>query len=258
MTTKTTITRTKFQILDFEFWIKILNPKSEIQDPKPGESGAALIALLALMAIVAIAFLAAAPVIQQQIVREREKEAIARGDEIAEAIRLYAIYNGGQLPKNMDDLLKGVKIPGRTKPFMILRESAAKDPLTGRDWKLLQSNDKRLADFVRKVKDFNNGMTPSNPEPHQVFDQAAAIAISTIPDAELSEDNDAPGGEDTSSNIDAPFVGVTSRAQTRSVITFYGIERHDRWIFTPLFRGPNNNLQIIPGNKVFASPTPVR
>jgi hypothetical protein len=33
-----------------------------------------------------------------------------------------------------------------------------------------------------------------------------------------------------------PFVGVASRSRKDSVLTYYGIERHDQWIFTPLFR----------------------
>jgi hypothetical protein len=33
-----------------------------------------------------------------------------------------------------------------------------------------------------------------------------------------------------------PFVGVASRSKRESVLTFYGIEQHDQWIFTPLFR----------------------
>jgi len=39
----------------------------------------------------------------------------------------------------------------------------------------------------------------------------------------------APGGEDTSANSSGPFLGVTSRSQRNSVMTYYGIERHDEW-----------------------------
>jgi len=46
----------------------------------------------------------------------------------------------------------------------------------------------------------------------------------------------APGGEDDSASSSGPFLGVTSRSQRNSVITYYGIDRHDQWIFTPLFR----------------------
>ncbi len=251
----------RFRILDFGFWIVkaennpaeesaesvtsskgfLSNPKPEIRNPKSSDSGAALIALLALMAIIALLLLAAAPSISQQIEREKELEAIHRGDEIAEAIRLYAQFKG-TLPKNMDELLEGVQVRGRTKKLMILRESAAKDPLssTGK-WKLIQSNDfKTLANFQSKLSSYTGSTTFSNPQPQQVFDQIARGTISTVIDIKTSEETDPPGGEDDTENIDAPFVGVVSRSQTKAVMTFYGIERHDWWVFTPLFRGAGN------------------
>ena len=49
----------------------------------------------------------------------------------------------------------------------------------------------------------------------------------------------APSRDSSSSVSDdatGPFVGVASRSRRDSVLTFYGIERHDGWIFTPLFR----------------------
>jgi hypothetical protein len=33
-----------------------------------------------------------------------------------------------------------------------------------------------------------------------------------------------------------PFVGIASRSRRSSVMTYYGIEQHNQWIFTPLFR----------------------
>jgi len=46
----------------------------------------------------------------------------------------------------------------------------------------------------------------------------------------------APGGDDNSANSSGPFIGVASRSQRNSVMTYYGIDRHDGWIFTPLFK----------------------
>ena len=55
------------------------------------------------------------------------------------------------------------------------------------------------------------------------------------------------GTEDDSDDIDdddfdittenQPFIGVSSQSRSKSVIAYYGIERHSNWIFTPLFRG---------------------
>src|SRR5215212_10496648 len=55
------------------------------------ESGYTLVALLAMMTILALFAMAAAPRVQQQAQREREQEAIFRGEQVADAIRSYYI-----------------------------------------------------------------------------------------------------------------------------------------------------------------------
>ncbi|MBX3507041.1 MAG: type II secretion system protein, partial [Parvibaculum sp.] len=88
-----------------------------------------MIAVMAIMVITTVALLAAAPSIYLQIQREKEEEAIRRGEEIAEAIKQYIIHhNGTKLPESIDDLLEG--LPQGTKKRMILRPSAAIDPLS--------------------------------------------------------------------------------------------------------------------------------
>src|SRR5215207_6922290 len=70
------------------------------------ERGYALVALLALMTVLAISLMAVAPSIRQQSRRELEKEAIARGEEVAEAIRKWIHYKGTP-PTSMDELVEG-------------------------------------------------------------------------------------------------------------------------------------------------------
>ena len=60
------------------------------------KAGYTLVALLALMTILALFAAAAAPSLRQQARREREKEAIFRGEEVAEAIRLYYSYKAAR------------------------------------------------------------------------------------------------------------------------------------------------------------------
>src|SRR5712692_12117851 len=88
-----------------------------------GESGYALVALLAVISLLALFAMAAASNVRQQSQREREKEAIFRGDQVADAIRSYYRYKGSQgvnsLPTSMDQLLEG--IPRGTKKLQILR-----------------------------------------------------------------------------------------------------------------------------------------
>src|SRR3954462_428913 len=79
------------------------------------EGGYTLVALLAMMTVLALFAMAAAPSVQQQMQREREQEAIFRGEQVADAIRDYYRYRSGTiravgaqaLPTSMDQLLQG-------------------------------------------------------------------------------------------------------------------------------------------------------
>ena len=90
------------------------------------DRGYTLVALLVVMSLMALFALAAAPQVRQQAQREREKEAIFRGDQVADAIRSYYRYRGAQgvnsLPTSMEQLLEG--IPRGTKKLQILRSEA--------------------------------------------------------------------------------------------------------------------------------------
>jgi type II secretory pathway pseudopilin PulG len=196
---------------------------------------------MALMTIMALFMLAAAPSLLLDVQRAKEQEAIGRGEEIAEAIRIY-VQLRGRLPQRMEDLTEGIPRPGSTKKRMILRQSAAIDPLSSTgEWKTIQSSEiKTINEFQRKLVNYTGSNTFSNPpSPNGIFDRIAGQVISAI-NTETDEDTEPPGGEDTTQNVDGPFVAVMSRSQRKSVISYYGIERHDRWLFTPLFRGTGN------------------
>src|SRR5687768_11221656 len=121
------------------------------------ERGYTLVALMGLMTIMALFALAAAPRLNQQMQREREKDAIFRGEQVADAIRLYYKYRASQnargiagLPTSIDQLLEG--IPRGTKKLQILRLSAVRDPLSADgDWRLVGPNTQQLIDFQRNV-----------------------------------------------------------------------------------------------------------
>jgi type II secretory pathway pseudopilin PulG len=201
------------------------------------ERGYALVALLAVMAIIAIVMMSAAPRMQQQAQRELEKESIARGEEVAEAIYLYSRAMG-RLPTSMDDLVNGINPPNSVKTIYLMRRSAARDPLaTTRDgeWKLVRQNDRVFADFMLAVSKYGGGTLP----PQRIypgFGGAQQQAISGLVDLKTLDDEEPPGGEDNESNISGPFIGVVSRSRRKSVLHYYGVERHDRWVFTPLYR----------------------
>ena len=193
-----------------------------------------LIVIMAMMTLFSIALLAVAPTIQQGVQREKELEQIRRGEEVAEAIKQYVIYyKGTKLPTSMDDLLEG--LPQGTKKEQILRPSAAIDPLSSDGkWALVKPDSKTFINFGRRVQIYNNGVLPASPG--QVFDRYAlplVNIINTQSDDDLKEADEEESDATTESN---PFIGVVSQDKGSSVIAYYGIENHSKWVFTPLFR----------------------
>lgn len=200
------------------------------------ERGYTLVALMALMALMALFALAAAPSIQQQTQREREKEAIFRGEQVADAIRSYYIYKGGQgpnsLPTDIDQLLEGV--PRGTKKLQILRPEAAVDPLSqDGQWRRISPTSEEFRDFVQSLMVYSGGVAPA---PRREFASMGSLIPQLTNVLNTRSEEEVPGGENASEDTSGPFVGVASRSQRNSVITYYGIDRHDEWIFTPMFR----------------------
>jgi len=205
---------------------------------RQNETGYTLVALLALMTILALLAVAAAPSLQQQARREREKEAIFRGEEVADAIRLYYSYQqtkgisgDAALPTSIDQLLEGVSVG--TKKVQILRSFAARDPLSeSGEWHLVRPRSSELADFQRSVMLFAQNVRPPTNDP-QLKQVELLMAPPVLPTLGIASS----GG--LSSNVDdvqGPFIGVSSQNKTNSVLYYYGIDHHDGWIFTPLFR----------------------
>ncbi|HEX8338221.1 MAG TPA: hypothetical protein VF621_16000 [Pyrinomonadaceae bacterium] len=202
------------------------------------ERGYALIALLALMTLLMIAMMAAAPSIRQQSRRELELEAIARGEEVAEAIRMYiALHPTHQQPNSMDELLEGVTPAGRTKKVKVLRASAARDPLSeDGEWRTVKLRDEALIRFIRDITEYADGRTPT-----PTTDQALTALSQQLPQITglvtgLGSGSDEGSDEDSSLSSSGPFIGVTSRSRRDSIVTYYGIDRHNRWVFTPFYR----------------------
>lgn len=220
------------------------NSKSKIQNPK-SEQGFSLLSIMAMMVIFAIALLAVAPTVQTEVQREKELEAIRRGEEVAEAIRQFLLINN-RYPDSMDELLEG--LPDGTKKRMILRASAAVDPLSedGR-WKLVPIN--KMAAFTRRVQNYNNGVLPSSSNmPLNVQNQLGQF-VTTV---ELGTDDDVDGpasetDQDTFTTENTPFIGVVSQSESKSVLRYYGIGNHSKWVFTPLFRG--SGAASVPGRR---------
>jgi type II secretory pathway pseudopilin PulG len=210
---------------------------------RANEGGYTLVALIALMTLLALFAMAAAPAITQQAQREREKEAIFRGEEVADAIRVY--YNAqlrnnrpqgpAALPTDMDQLIEGVALPGKTKKLQILRVSAAHDPLSSTgEWRLVKPQSPEISDFVRNIMLFSGNVRPPTTDRQlaavELLMAPPAISITGLSSATPANSSGLP--DDST----GPFIGVSSSSKHNSVITYYGIDRHDQWVFTPIFR----------------------
>jgi type II secretory pathway pseudopilin PulG len=217
--------------------------QSAIRNRKFREGGYTLVALLALMTVMALFAMAAAPSIVQQAQREKEQEAIFRGEEVADAIRVYyrtqvngRTRNAGDnaLPTSIDDLAAGVPVVNRVKKLQVLRPSAAHDPLSANgEWVLVHPRSPEIGDFVQKIMTYTQNTPPQTNDgllAQQVNNWAPlAVAVTGLDAAPLT-------GNGLEGSNTGPFLGVSSRSKRNSVITYYGIEHHDQWVFTPLFR----------------------
>jgi type II secretory pathway pseudopilin PulG len=208
------------------------------------EGGYTLVALLAMMTVLALFAMAVAPSVQQQTLREREQEAIFRGEQVADAIREYYRYRAGTfrvtgaqaLPNSMDQLLQGIPVPGGSKNRQILRPSAARDPLTLEgEWRYILPRTDALIDFQQSIMFYTNNVIPPMRDPQMAQLQQFAVPP-IIPTNTLGALSSTRSTSSFDEDATGPFVGVASRSKRDSVLTYYGIERHEQWIFTPLFR----------------------
>ena len=208
------------------------------------EGGYTLVALLAMMSVLALFAMAVAPSARQQRMREREKEAIFRGEQVAEAIKRYYIYRantfratGDQaLPTSIDQLLQGIPIPGGSKTRQILRLSASRDPLTIEgEWRFVLPRTEALIDFQQSLMFYSGNVLPTTTDPQ--MQQLQAFAVPRLVTAtNLGSVTSSSNTSSVADDATGPFVGVASRSRQESVLAYYGLERHDQWIFTPLFR----------------------
>lgn len=215
----------------------IFTRRARSRDRRRGQAGMSLISVLAGMTIFTILLAAAAPTVYIEVQRDKELESIRRGEEVAEAIRLYIeFYRGAKLPNSIDDLLEG--LPQGTKKRQILRPSAAVDPLSeDGKWRLIKPDSQAFLNFGKRVQIFNNGLLPSSPEPRQFLDRYAMPLVNIINTKDPGDATEADEDEIDDSTSNTPFIGVASQSRRKSIISYYGLENHSKWIFTPLFRG---------------------
>ncbi len=95
-----------------------------------GEQGFMLVGLIVAIFLILLVLSIAAPKVSKELQREREVEAVHRGNQYVRAIQLYGRKNGGQFPATMEALEK-------TNNQRYLRQRYV-DPMTGKaDWRLI-------------------------------------------------------------------------------------------------------------------------
>lgn len=197
-----------------------------------GERGYALAGLIALMTIIALATAAAAPDILKQNQREREREAIIRGEEMSDAIERY-VRLMGRPPRSIEELLEGANPPGRTKRIQVVRAYATRDPLSSSgEWRVVQPQSRDIIDFQQALLVYTEGR-PIPPSPEAWKNAARAQGITAAVGGLGRSDDE---GEDDSSPSNVPFIGVASRSRRDSIVAYFGIENHHDWVFTPIYR----------------------
>ncbi len=101
-----------------------------------GEDGFLLIGVLVAVFLVLLVLSIAAPTMARQLRREREVEAVHRGDQYVRAVQLYYKKTGGHYPGSMEQLEK-------TNNIRFLRQKYV-DPMTGKaDWRLIHVGEQK-------------------------------------------------------------------------------------------------------------------
>lgn len=189
------------------------------------ERGYNLVALMVIVSVLVILLGMAIPSFELGLKREREEEAIFRGLQIAEAIRVFQLRQG-RLPVRLEELLE-------VEPRAI--RQLWKDPLTEDGvWGLVRGASLR---------------TPGSDPPDGEDDtdgESGEAGESREDDEENGTDEDgegAGGGLGSAFSLGAeepevaaaigPISGVFSRARGVATILFAGEEFYQKWRFTP-------------------------
>lgn len=112
-----------------------MNKLIAIRHRKPSEEGYMLVVVIFMLAILMLALTVAAPVIKQDIQRDRELETMHRGKQYARAVKLY-YKRFGAYPPSVDALVNTNEIRFLRKKYI--------DPTTGKDdWKVIHFGEQK-------------------------------------------------------------------------------------------------------------------
>ena len=149
--------------------------RRDLARSRSSEAGYTLVALLALMTLMALFATAAAPSIHQQVQREREKESIFRGEQVADAMRDYYTYRAlsctcglasNHCPHQSMNYWKEYLLLEAQRSVRSYAHSAARDPLSASgEWRLIRPRSQNLIDFQRSVMVYAGNLLPQPTNP---------------------------------------------------------------------------------------------
>jgi type II secretory pathway pseudopilin PulG len=116
--------------------MKVPHPQFAATRAPRSERGYILITLILFVALLAIAMTVIAPVISQQVKRDREEELIHRGVQYSRAIKHF-VKKFGRYPTRIEEL-------ENTNNIRFLRKRY-KDPITGKDFKILHMGEVQMS-----------------------------------------------------------------------------------------------------------------
>jgi type II secretory pathway pseudopilin PulG len=194
-----------------------------------GQRGYILITLMLFMALLAIAAAAIAPSVVFESKRDREEELIHRGVQYARAVRRY-VKKFGRYPTRIEDL-------ENTNNLRFLRKRY-KDPITGKDFKLLHLGEVQLT-FAPGIAGAQAvGLNPANL--HQVSQSPVQGANGPSgPGTQVTAGGGAaPAPQDPNEQQPGkqvfgggPIVGVASTSKDKTIRVFNKKEHYYQWQF---------------------------
>jgi type II secretory pathway pseudopilin PulG len=215
-----------------------VDPK--LRSRRHSERGYILLLLMLFVTLLTIASLAAAPLISFQVKRDREEEMIHRGVQYSRAIRRF-VKKTGNYPVRLEQL-------ENTNNIRYLRKRY-KDPVTGKDFKLLHQQDVKLS-FGAGIAGANpiGGAAPGSPLAGAAALLGAAAAANSPGVAQTQNLNQADssdpsqsvspqGATDTGDKLSATvfgggaIVGVASVSKDPSIREFNKKSHYNEWQF---------------------------
>lgn len=195
--------------------------------------GYVLLTLMLFMALLAIAAVAIAPSIVFETKRDREEELIHRGVQYSRAVRHY-VKKFGRYPTRIEDL-------ENTNNLRFLRKRY-KDPITGKDFKLLHLGEVQLTFGPGIAGAQAIGLNSANlPANLQQAVQGAVRGLSgpSGPGTQATEGEDiAPAAQDPDAQQPGnqtfgggPIVGVASTSKDKTIRVFNKKEHYNQWQF---------------------------